>query len=119
MTGLIRISDDLPVIRENVRKGFIETQAKVNKWITDFKKRIDGEDDDDELETSPGASAYRPTPGQSRFDSSQNYRKASEAGRRSGDVQRYDSDPRVLDDNFTELELRDDEGTNGVILQCV
>ena len=107
---MTRSSDDLPVIRENVRKGFIETQAKVNKWITDFKKRIDGEDDEDELESSPGASTYRPNQDRSRFDSSQQFRRSAEASRRSGDVQRYDSDPRVLDDNFTELELRDDEG---------
>ena len=107
---LTQLSDDLPVIRENVRKGFIETSAKVNKWITDFKKRIDGEDDEDELETPSDASNYRPNQARTRFDSSQPYRRSADTSRRSGDVQRYDSDPRVLDDNFTELELRDDEG---------
>jgi len=38
------IDDDLPVIRENLRKGFVETQKTVNSWITNLKKRIDGED---------------------------------------------------------------------------
>src|SRR5271167_1933442 len=39
------IDDDLPVIKENLRKGFLETQSKVNGWITNLKKKIDGEDD--------------------------------------------------------------------------
>lgn len=29
-----------------MKKGFLETQNKVNGWITTLKKRIDGEDDD-------------------------------------------------------------------------
>ncbi len=32
------LDDDLPVIRENLRKGFVETQTKVNSWFNDLKK---------------------------------------------------------------------------------
>jgi len=28
------LDDDLPVIKENIRKGFLETQSKVNQWVT-------------------------------------------------------------------------------------
>lgn len=111
---LIPLTDDLPIIRENVRKGFFETQAKVNKWISDFKKKIDGEDED-EMDSPPVASSYRPSHERARFDTAQNFRRNTEARRRSGDIQRYDSDPRVLDDNFTELELRDDEGMTATV----
>jgi hypothetical protein len=95
--------DDLPVIKENVRKGFLETQSKVNKWITDFKKRIDGEDDEDEDSYSRPAASTR---GGSQFP----IRRSSEGVRRSNDRDRYDPDPQALDDDFTTLELRDDEG---------
>lgn len=37
-------------------------------------------------------------------------RRSSDMRRKSADRERYDSDPRVLGDDFTALELRDDEG---------
>lgn len=85
-------ADDLPAIRENLRKGFLETQSKVNSWVTNLKKRIDGDD----LEEEP----------------QQNYEQPSPYGRprRSGDRERYDADPQVLGDDFSALELRDSEG---------
>jgi hypothetical protein len=90
-------SDDLPELGENIRKGFLETQTKVNKWISDFKKRIDGEDEEDD----------------GRVDMHQrypdNYGRRSGEGRRSGDRERYDADPRVLGDDFSALELRDND----------
>ncbi|KAF2458958.1 hypothetical protein BDY21DRAFT_339409 [Lineolata rhizophorae] len=99
--------DDLPVIRENVRKGFLETQSKVNKWIMDFKKRIDGEDEDDDL-VQPQGSVQPQGFAPGRPDHMQGMRRSAEA-RRSSDRERYDADPRVLGDDFTALELRDDE----------
>ncbi|KAA8564969.1 hypothetical protein EYC84_010738 [Monilinia fructicola] len=45
------LDDDLPVIKENLRKGFLETQNKVNGWITNLKKRLDGEDIEEESST--------------------------------------------------------------------
>jgi hypothetical protein len=90
--------DDLPVIRENLRKGFLETQFKVNRWVSDLKKKIDGED---EMGSSSGTQGY----------SQQPYpRRSGDYVRRSADRERYDADPKVLGDDFGGLELRDDEG---------
>ncbi|KAF1810407.1 hypothetical protein P152DRAFT_451155 [Eremomyces bilateralis CBS 781.70] len=98
--------DDLPVIRENIRKGFVETQSWFNKTISDLKKKMDGEDDDD-LDR-PGAAYQRQNYGPSQSDQMRGIRRSAET-RGSGDRHRYDADPRVLDDDFTALELRDDE----------
>lgn len=82
------IDDDLPVLKENLRKGFLETQSKVTGWFTDLKKKIDGDDDDT---PSP--------PGQ--------YRRTGD-GRQSGDYNRYDADPQVLSDDFAGIQLNSD-----------
>ena len=59
---------------------------------------------------------YRPEPSQQRqnygpsqSDQIHGIRKSAEQ-RRSADHNRYDTDNRVLDDNFEALQLRDDEG---------
>lgn len=92
------VDDDLPVIRENLRKGFLETQSKVNTWFTQLKKRIDGEYDSDEDESQPGRHTQ---PG-----SSSQYGPG--AGRRSTDYDRYDADPQVLSDDFAGIRLNPD-----------
>ncbi|GME24514.1 Cue domain-containing protein [Neofusicoccum parvum] len=101
--------DDLPVIQENIKKGFLETQSKVNNWVTGFMKKLDGEDED---ETRPGQSGSsqnrRQNFGPSQSDQLYGIRRSAE-GRRSADRERYDSDPRVLGDDFSGLELRDNE----------
>ncbi|KAJ5370210.1 uncharacterized protein N7496_006302 [Penicillium cataractarum] len=94
--------DDLPVIRENFKKGFLETQTKVNSWFGNLKKQLNGEEEEEEQAHSSQryeqqTSAYgRP-------------RRSGEMGRRSGDRERYDADPQVLSDDFSALELRDGE----------
>lgn len=101
---LIRATDDLPVIRDNIRKGFLETQSKVNSWVQNFKKRLDGEEEDDQ----PAPDDYIQSHGET-----QTYGRARRSGdfvRRSGDRERYDADPQVLGDDFSALELRDTEG---------
>lgn len=101
--------DDLPVIQENIKKGFLETQTKVNKWITDFKKKLDGEEEDEPQPGQAGSSQYRPQNfGPSQSDQLYGIRRSAE-GRRSNDRERYDADPRVLGDDFAALELRDNE----------
>ncbi|KAI9847859.1 MAG: ubiquitin-binding protein cue5 [Thelocarpon superellum] len=101
------IDDDLPIIKENIRKGFLETQSKVNQWVAGLKKRLDGEDDDDfSARPAVPAQSYSSGPGHGG-------RRSGELGRRSADRDRYDSDPRVLGDDFGGLELRDDEGLEG------
>ncbi|KAL8802614.1 MAG: hypothetical protein Q9182_003705 [Xanthomendoza sp. 2 TL-2023] len=98
------IDDDLPVIRDNIRKGFLETQAKVNSWVTTFKKKIDGEDDDDFQRTHPpAASGYDAAASRPQTFG----RKSGEYPRRSADHDRYDADPQVLGDDFTNLHLND------------
>ncbi|KAJ0424549.1 hypothetical protein BJY00DRAFT_308979 [Aspergillus carlsbadensis] len=91
--------DDLPVIRENIRKGFLDTQTKVSAWVQNLKKRLDGEEEEEDNHAPRGygeESYGRP-------------RRSGDIGRRSGDRERYDADPQVLSDDFSALELRDTE----------
>ncbi|EGE79673.1 CUE domain-containing protein [Blastomyces dermatitidis ATCC 18188] len=99
--------DDLPIIKENIRKGFLETQTKVNTWVQSFKKKLEGEDDEDEYGNTPP----RPAQGYAQgCGEPQTYRtRRSGEARRSGDRERYDADPQVLGDDFSALELRDTE----------
>lgn len=88
--------EDLPVIKENIKKGFIETQTKVTGWFNEFKKRIDGESP----ETSPPASAR----------TSAQYSRAGSRGQQRGGYDTttrpsYDADPKVLSDDFTHLKM--------------
>jgi hypothetical protein len=105
--------DDLPVIRKNIEEGFRETQSKVNKWITDFRKKLDGEPDDYDQYGNPVPTSPQPRRqnfGPSQSDQLYGIRKSAEQ-RRSADHNRYDTDNRVLGDDFEALELRDDEGS--------
>lgn len=95
------IDDDLPVITENIRKGFIETQTKVNSWFTNLKKKIDGEYDSDEDETQPSKHHPHGGPG----------RRSGEGSRPSTDYHRYDADPQVLSDDFAGMRLNPDGST--------
>ncbi|KAI1105048.1 hypothetical protein F4804DRAFT_305346 [Jackrogersella minutella] len=92
------IDDDLPVIKESLRKGFVETQTKVNSWFTNLKKKIDGEYDENEDETQPSKN-QRPGP---------LGRRSGEGSRRSADYHRYDADPQVLSDDFAGIRLHQD-----------
>ncbi|KAF2083617.1 hypothetical protein K490DRAFT_51194 [Saccharata proteae CBS 121410] len=101
--------DDLPEIKENIRKGFVETQSKVNKWITDFRKKIDGDEDEDHPARAGSSGQYqRQNFGPSQSEQLYGIRKSAE-GRRSGDRERYDADPHVLSDDFSALEMRDND----------
>jgi hypothetical protein len=85
------IDDDLPVIRENLRQGFFETQTKVNGWIDILKKKI--EENFDESQDQPQHGQYG------------NYGRPGESSRRSGD---YDADPQVLSDDFAGMRFNSD-----------
>lgn len=100
--------DDLPVIRENIRKGFLDTQTKVSSWFQTVKKRIDGEEEEGgQASQGYGNEGYnRP-------------RRSGDLGRRSGDRERYDADPQVLGDDFSALELRDSEGLTSLAASTV
>ncbi|KAK4547293.1 hypothetical protein LTR36_000948 [Oleoguttula mirabilis] len=113
--------DDLPEIGKNIQQGFMETQKKVNSWINNFRKKIDGEEDDDEDLYSSSQAPSRQGTGQSQgrrqnFGSSQSEqmygirKSAEQQTRRSTEAQRYDADPHELgEDEFERLELRDEE----------
>ncbi|KAH9908005.1 hypothetical protein F4778DRAFT_457196 [Xylariomycetidae sp. FL2044] len=92
------IDDDLPVIRENLRKGFVETQSKVNTWFTNLKKKMDGEYDSEEDESQPSRHRHQGNMG----------RPGGEGSRRSADYHRYDADPQVLSDDFAGMKLQPD-----------
>ena len=96
--------DDLPVIRENIRKGFLETQSTVNKWIGSIRKKIDGDEEADDFSSQPA----RPAQGYQARNQSYG-RRSGDMIRRSGDMDRYDADPELIDDDFSRLELRDTE----------
>ena len=99
------LQDDLPVIRDNIRKGFLETQSKVNSFIANLKKKIDG--DEEENFANPvgrAATGYRVNSPQQNYSG----RHSGDMGRRSGDRERYDADPQVLGDDFAGLNMRDD-----------
>lgn len=106
--------DELPQIKENVRKGFLETQTKVNRWITDFRKKLDGDDNDDPYEgpTRQDSPPRRQNYGPSQSEQLYGIRRSADVSRKSTDKDRYDLDNRMLDDDFTSLELRDDEGVS-------
>ncbi|KAL8694565.1 MAG: hypothetical protein Q9218_000821 [Villophora microphyllina] len=100
------IDDDLPVIRDNIKKGFLETQSKVNSWVANLKKKIDGEDEDDfQGRPPPAASGYNTAPPRQQAFG----RRSGDYPRRSVDHDRYDADPQVLGDDFTNLQLNDHE----------
>lgn len=112
--------DDLPEIGRNIQQGFFETQKKFNSWITNFKKKIDGEESEDEdlySSSQPSSRQNTGATGRQNFGSSQReqmYGIQKQADqrqqRRSTEANRYDADPQVLgDDEFERLELRDDE----------
>lgn len=110
--------DDLPEIGKNIQQGFFETQKKVNSWITQFKKKLDGDEEDEDLYSSSEAGSRQNTgnwPGRQNFGPSQSeqlhgIRRSAEQARRSTEAQRYDADPHELgEEEFERLELRDDE----------
>lgn len=98
------------MIRENIRKGFLETQSKVNSWVQNFKKRLDGEEDDYDDEDQQHSGSYPQAHGETQTTYGR-ARRSGDYARRSGDRERYDADPQVLGDDFSALELRDSEGT--------
>lgn len=108
------MADDLPIIRQNIQKGFQETQQKFNKWISDVRKRLDGDEDDPPLGESSSGGYQRQNFGPSKSDQLYGISRSAEAARRSADRDRYDSDPRVLGDDFTQLELHDNEGMSDI-----
>lgn len=89
------IDDDLPVIKENLRKGFLDTQKQVNSWFTTLKKKIDDSYNEEEDESQPSRHRH-------------DRRSGEGSRRRSADYERYDADPQVLSDDFAGMRLQPD-----------
>lgn len=89
------IDDDLPIIQEQLKKGFQETQVKVNSWFKDLKKKFDEQFDEGE-----GSSQYP----QGRYGGPSH----GESARRREDYERYDADPELLSDDFAGMKFHND-----------
>ena len=87
------LDDDLPVIQEQLKKGFQETQVKVNGWFKDLKKKFDDQFDE-AGPSSPQQGGRRPGSG--------------ESSQRSRDYERYDADPELLSDDFAGMKFHSD-----------
>ena len=90
------MTDDLPEIRDNLKKGFFETQKTVTSWISNFKKNF--EEPEEEVDH---------TRQNTRMNAQSQQRRSGEYGRRSADYGRYDADPQVIGDDFSKLDLKD------------
>ncbi|KAK5104490.1 ubiquitin-binding protein cue5 [Lithohypha guttulata] len=90
-------TDDLPEIRDNLRKGFFETQKTVTSWISNFKKNFEEKDEDVDY-TAQNTAQNRGQP---------QARRSGESARRSAEYSRYDADPQVIGDDFSKLNLKD------------
>lgn len=85
--------------------------------MQNLKKKLDGEESEDELRPQPGRPGQQYGQG---FGEAQAYRpRRSGEARRSADRERYDADPRVLSDDFASLELRDAEGESKMTMYRV
>jgi len=125
--------DELPVIQQNLKQGFLQTQTRVNKWISDFRRRIDGDEsadgssdplyaDQSGQQIQParhnfGASQASQLRGIQRLSQQQQQQQqqgdaagthAGASARRNRSADRYDADPKELGDNLDELYLDDD-----------
>ncbi|GAB1313291.1 ubiquitin-binding protein cue5 [Madurella fahalii] len=89
------LDDDLPVIKESLRKGFLETQDKVNTWFTNLKKKLDEQFEDEDERPSQGSSSFMGRPSRDQT-------------RRSADYDRYDADPELLSDDFAGMKFHSD-----------
>ena len=104
--------DDLPVIKQNLAKGYQDTKLTINKWLKDWQKKLDGDESDDPIPRPGGSQQQRRQDfGPSASNQLYGIRKSAEASQRSGEKDPYDADPQLLSDDFGHrLELRDDEG---------
>lgn len=93
------IDDDLPIIKENLKKGFQETRTAITGWMQTIQKKIEGDD------------AESPKQG---YSSGQYRGRQSGDGRQSNDYNRYDADPQVLGDDFAGMQLNSDGSMLGV-----
>ncbi|KAK9447225.1 uncharacterized protein V1518DRAFT_421680 [Limtongia smithiae] len=99
--------DDLPIIKENLTRGFHETRARVNEWVANFKKKIDGEDEDEDYITGNSRTTASALPRRGGAPALPRRPNTSSADIHIGRQQSYDNDPTELDGNFAHLNLVD------------
>lgn len=102
--------DDLTEIRDSLQKGFEETKEKVSGWMTNLRKRIDGDGTQPGLfgnslgNSSTSAGRYSQSPRDSYDDRSGMPRSEMGNGRR----RMYDNDHSEIGDDFQGIRLRDE-----------
>lgn len=95
--------DELPQLRDNLTKGFNETKDKVNSWVENLKKKIDGDD------KNPGVFA-------GLFGGNGNENNGSNAryggsGSKSGFTHYYDKDGNIT--GYQPVDRRNPQGIRG------
>lgn len=91
--------DELPVIRDNLSKGFNETKTKFNSWLNDMRKRIDGENESTP-QTPPRTGA-----GTDRSERATWNRGAGRGISSPTSPGQFDADPTLLNDDFSHLHV--------------
>ncbi|VVT56462.1 uncharacterized protein SAPINGB_P005071 [Magnusiomyces paraingens] len=115
--------DDLPQIRDNLTKGFNETRDKVNNWVENFKKKIDGDESTPGLfsnffgggaaaATASNSGSYNNGYNNNNNNNNNNDRYGGREGYRGvpagGRTQRfYDRDPEEV--VFNGIDMRNDD----------
>lgn len=96
--------DELPQIKENLTKGFIETKEKMNSWVENLKKKIDGD------EKQPGIFSGILNNNKGGVFGGFNGFASGSGGSKNDSRQRpgryYDQDPEEL--NFSGISMKDE-----------
>lgn len=95
--------DELPQIKENLAKGFNETKEKMNSWVENLRKKIDGDD------KQPGVFSGIFNNNKGVFGGLNSFASGSE-GSKNNSRQRpgkyYDQDPEEI--NFSGINMKDE-----------
>lgn len=109
--------DDLPQLQANLQKGFTETKVKVNSWVENLRKKIDGDEgapsvfsglfgnNQNQQSSHPGASSGNQNNLEREYYNTRGYDKPQ--ARRGGRPGRgFDRDPDMID--FEGIKMQDD-----------
>src|SRR5690606_34596076 len=97
--------------------GFLQTQQTVNRWLGEFKKKLDGIDNDDDVPQG-GSQGHRGPHAHGGHGHGHGHGHPTRVGtfgtapgarspRGSYSSEQYDADPHLLPDDFQHLEIRD------------
>ncbi|KAJ4301409.1 ubiquitin-binding protein cue5 [Kalmusia sp. IMI 367209] len=98
--------DEIKEIGQTIQESFNQTRENFSKFFGNIRSKLEG--DEETYDKYGDQVNRRQNFGPSQSDQLHGIRRSAEA-RRSADRDRYDSDNRMLGDDFEALELRDDE----------